>query len=100
MLRHYSHRLAQTISLLPSRVESSCVETVLVVSAIFALVLSTGLFTASWTAVTLSVVTRLADEERHPTAFVAAEKPEKNDRFGGHLGLSKALDDGRPNVRG
>jgi len=46
------------------------------------------------------VVTRLADEERHPTAFVAAEKPEKNDRFGGHSELSKVLDDGRPDVRG
>ena len=97
MLRHYFRRVA--IFLLPSRVESSCVETFLVISVIFALVLSPGLLTASWTAVTLSAVTRLADEERHPTVFVAAEKPEKNDRFGGHLGLSKALDDGRPNVR-
>ncbi len=88
------------MSLLPRRVEFSRVETFLVISVIFALVLSAGLFTASWTAVTLPVVTRPADEERHPAAFVAAEKPEKNDRFGGHSGLSKALDDGRPYVRG
>lgn len=85
LIRHFLLRLASTIGPLPVRMVPSSVETALMLALVFAALPQTGLMPAGFTAVELSAVTRLADEERHSTAFVATETPVKNDRFGSHL---------------
>lgn len=85
LIRHFLLRLASTISPLPVRMIPSSVETALMLAVVFAALPQTGLMPARFTAVALSAVTRLADEERHSTAFVATETLVNNDRFSSHL---------------